>query len=45
MEVWIHTHKIPPLYRTLSIMKYLVGRVGKEIEVEVRVVSNDQGFS
>lgn len=43
VRVWIQIHKILALPKTLSIVKQLVGIVGKELEVEMNVMSNEQG--
>jgi hypothetical protein len=38
VQVWIQIHKIPPLYRTETILKQLASMVGEVDKVEMKVV-------
>jgi hypothetical protein len=43
VQVWIQIHKIPPLYRTESILKQLASKVGEVSKVEMKVASYGNG--
>lgn len=43
MQAWIQIHKIPPLYRTESIICQLAGKVGEVISADTRVNSCSDG--
>jgi hypothetical protein len=43
VQIWIQIHKIPPLYRTETILRQLASKVGEVVKVEMQVVSFGSG--